>query len=165
MLKPSFIQKAALYFIENSFLFDMVLRPFYLKEFRQTYQDKLVAAYKDPETFSKHQGNIKKIFDHIRKIEAKNIFVPFPMLGSKEVFAQTESLYVKNLEKFFRDNCYPGDKMVKLSPLLYSIPSNKWTASKFDSHSSSIVHNKIGEVLADAFDNKKNKYLFSCSKQ
>jgi hypothetical protein len=162
--KPNPLQKFALLFIENSFLFDMVLRPFYLTEFRETYHKNLIATYNDSELYSNHQTNIIKLFDHIKMTGAKNIFIVFPMLGSKELLVQSEGLYVKKVEKIFTDHCNWGDKLVNISSLLNSIPSNNWTASKVDSHPSAIVHEKIGQIVADAFGNKKNEYLFLCPK-
>jgi hypothetical protein len=160
--KPNSLQKLVLFFIENSFLFDMALRPFYLTEFRQTYHKSLVAAYNGSKTFSNHRKNIIKIFDHIKKAGAKNIFIVFPMLGSKELLTQTEELYVKKVESIFKENCKLGDKLVNISSLVKTIHSKNWTASKFDSHPSAIVHEKIGQTVADAFDNKKNEHLLLC---
>jgi len=161
-LKLSTTQKIARYFIENSFLFDQFLRPFYLTKFSRTYHNNLVAIYKNPKIFSKHQENILKIMKDIRQIGAKNIFIVFPMLGSKELFNQTELLYVKQVKQLFIENCYPGDKLVNISSLIKSIPPDKWTASKFDSHPSSRLHELIGQTVADAFDDKKNNHLKPC---
>jgi len=161
--KPSIIQKTALFFIKNSFLFDQFLRPFYLSKFNKTYYKTLVTGYKNPETFSKHQKNIIKIFKYIRKINAKNIFIVFPMLGSKDLFNQTDLLYVKQLKQLFMDNCFSGDSLINISSLLKSLPPKKWVASKFDSHPSSEVHELIGNVIVDAFAEKKNKFLQPCT--
>ena len=164
-LKPGITQKAARYLIENSFLFDQILRPFYLTKFSKAYHNNLVASYKNPKTFSKHQKNIIKILKHIRKIGAKNIFLVFPMLGSKELFNQTELLYGKQVKQLFTENCYAGDKMVNIPSLIKSISPEKWTVSKFDSHPSTSVHELIGQTLADAFDEKKNNHLKTCPRK
>ena len=165
ILKSSITQKVARYFITNSFLFDQFLRPFYLTKFTKAYHNTLVASYENPETFSKHQKNILEILKHIRKIGAKNVFIVFPMLGSKELFNQTEVLYVKQVKQLFTKNCYVGDKLVNISTLIKSIPPDKWTASKFDSHPSPRLHQLIGQTVADAFDNKKNNHLKPCPRK
>ena len=84
------------------------------------------------------------------------------MLGSKDLFTQTD-LLLKQLKQLFMDNCFSGDSLINISSLLKSLPPKKWVASKFGSHPSSEVHALIGNVIVDAFAEKKNKFLQPCT--
>ena len=150
------VKKITLFLIDRSYLADLILNPF-LKFFLISFNEFSF----DKHNYEKHLGDVKLIFDFLKKKKIKVVFVLIPILSSDKQIKFSSDNYINFFKKNFYKICNRNDILIDISTSLGKDNSKKFIISNRDLHASYFVNKIIADQIYNATNNKENMNNFN----